>query len=624
MNSRYSQGETDLEVLVREGVVDDSAELLLLSSSYAKGPDNGTPDDYTSPDFRYLSKIKHTKLQLSQKIIKICGGIWNAKCFLESKYDRNLKWARIKAAKRSGVVGNNSGFDISPRKRRRSISMSQATVLQLRLRAEAAKSMSRQNKWHRELRRQKDSTFRLIPSSFFDINESIGDDANLLEAFLMKCLRRENYLLPESLMQTSAEAIERNSMLLSSTLRHIVQETPNATLRLNSLTAFDIDFSELSAQAVGSSKRMGRASARLNFLLQRFTSLRSIASVVLAGRPIYADRAVGVLLNSIFSDQTESSSDAEVQDAVLSHILQIYLSEDTRIRAAAIRNIRMYPIDIVRQAQREMFNLRWLKMSPDGNGFEISTYFKYLVTRGAFCEALTDKDFDPSDHVSCCSSSDALGLATALARLSNMAVFLSIGDVDADLARGPYLVTPVGVSLSLSTLNESKPSRQIVIGACSTGLFARQVNRIVFNAIAPTEISDRRKSTTNSSSSSSSSSSISIPCPWVDSNGTLIEAIYRMVRNKVLSVLMQRPGSSFESIHAAMPFLTTRQVQHLLETLQDCNDIYEKKIARVGSFVLCDPFSVYQGPVLGDRDLNAESEYLQLYFVNVSSVGSFV
>jgi hypothetical protein len=92
------------------------------------------------------------------------------------------------------------------------------------------------------------------------------------------------------------------------------------------------------------------------------------------------------------------------------------------------------------------------------------------------------------------------------------------------------------------------------------------------------------------------------------------------MREKVLSILMQKPGSSLSSVHAFMPFLTLSQTSELLTALKLDGTVYERRVPRVGAHVLTDPFASYK-PIrqydnsgLGELDKNEQS---QSFFVSL-------
>jgi len=590
LKTHCATGETVLEALIRNGLVNDNSDYL-----HCPHRIEGMAVASATFDLKHMFKNKPAKLQVSDKIVLLCGGHWDERCFKELNYDRILKWTRIKSFRRSSVRSNEaSGAFKSPTRSRRLRGNTRNYPGKVLARAEAAKMASRIGKWPREIRRQKDHTARVIPASFFDTFDShwtLGDDANLLEAFLMKSIKLENTSLPESLSQSSVDVQGR---YLTPKEQQIVLQAPNATYRDGTISCFDIDHSELSAHAAGNSKRMGRSRGRLNLLLQRYTSLRHIASVMISSRSVYADRTIGILLNKTLQRAVQTDA---VEAHAFSRVLQLYLTEDEKSRLVLLKALRCFPIDVIRKVQREMFNLKWLKISADGSGFEFTSFFRFLVMQGAFCQALSEAvDSVTSGRGNqglVCRSSDTLSMSHALAKLSCMSLSLSIHDPEPESGQARGSVATVETKLCLSSDGVDSNQSPLVIGAVGTGLFARHINRVTLSVSNTCNLLNSNSVTAATCQSSGPSSSPSTS-PWVNSDGHRIDTIFKTMREKVLSILMQRPGSSLASVHAFMPFLTLSQTSELLTALKLDGTVYERSVPRVGAHVLTDPFASYK------------------------------
>ena len=81
-----------------------------------------------------------------------------------------------------------------------------------------------------------------------------------------------------------------------------------------------------------------------------------------------------------------------------------------------------------------------------------------------------------------------------------------------------------------------------------------------------------------------------ILCPWKNIDGSTNDAFLNSLRSKVLSTLMQKPGSSFRSLHAMLPMLSRSQMDLLLDMLVEAKDIYLRDITTIGNMSVTNPF----------------------------------
>jgi hypothetical protein len=78
--------------------------------------------------------------------------------------------------------------------------------------------------------------------------------------------------------------------------------------------------------------------------------------------------------------------------------------------------------------------------------------------------------------------------------------------------------------------------------------------------------------------------------PWVKADGTECPALLSVLQNKVLSTLMQRPGSDLPAIYTSLPMLSLDQTSTLLKSMITSGLIYERQSM---AYTLQGPFDEY-------------------------------